>query len=87
MHSLGFSHNSLRPKSIYLTKSKTSGLKVKLGGFSKSRQTRSVDTEEVRPVSPADAPEVQMGSRFSFESDMWSLGFLLYYLVTGRDPF
>jgi len=85
-HSQGVIHRDLKPANIYLTE----GGMAKLGDFGLAlaadlpRLTRSgmmVGTVSYMP------PEQAMGGEMTPRADLYSLGAMLYEMVTGRPPF
>ncbi|KAF5281009.1 hypothetical protein FQA39_LY05214 [Lamprigera yunnana] len=87
LHSLGYAHRDLKPENVLLSSSDTLklidfGLCAKPEGGIQSSLTTSCG-------SPAyAAPELVMGKSYcGSEADIWSMGVLLYALLTGSLPF
>ena len=81
-HACGIVHRDIKPANIWLT----SGGQARLGGFAvaatgPSRGRSLVGTAAFLP------PEQAVGREAGPRSDLYSLGAVLYELVTGRPPF
>jgi tetratricopeptide (TPR) repeat protein len=85
-HAQGIIHRDLKPGNVYLTNEGA----VKLGDFGLAVATdRSRITQEGTMVGTAAymAPEQALGGEVTVRSDLYSLGAMLYAMLTGRPPF
>jgi NIMA (never in mitosis gene a)-related kinase len=85
MHDRKILHRDLKSGNIFLTKTNT----VKLGDFGISR-CLDYTLEQVQTVTGTPyylSPEIVSNKPYSFKSDIWSLGVLLYEMCALRMPF
>ncbi len=85
-HSMGIVHRDLKPGNVMLTADGT----AKIGDFGLAVAIdRSRLTEEGMMVGTVSymPPEQAMGGEVTPQADLYSLGAMLYELVTGRPPF
>jgi NIMA (never in mitosis gene a)-related kinase len=84
-HSLHIIHRDIKPENILIT----DGDIVKLIDFGSSKQVestlKSLSTFTGTPIYMS--PEILSGSSYSFPADIWSLGCVLYELMTLDHPF
>ena len=85
-HSMGVVHRDLKPGNVWLTNDGTAkigdlGLAVVLDRSRLTQTAMIVGTVSYMP------PEQAMGGEVSPKSDLYSLGAMLYEMVTGRPPF
>ena len=87
-NTLGVVHRDIKPANI-LTKGATAGeLEIKLSDFGAAQLARSELTQVAGVGSPAYmSPEQVKGEEIEFRTDMFSLGGVLYHLLTGTRPF
>jgi eukaryotic-like serine/threonine-protein kinase len=87
-NTLGVVHRDIKPANI-LTKGMESGnLDIKVADFGAAQLARSDVTQVAGVGSPAYmSPEQVRGDEIDFRTDMFSLGGVLYHLLTGARPF
>lgn len=85
MHERRIMHRDLKPSNIFLT---SDGL-LKLGdlGLSRHFSSKTVAACSVVGTPYYMSPECIRGQPYAFSSDIWSLGCLLYEMITLRNPF
>jgi serine/threonine protein kinase len=80
----GIVHRDIKPGNIL----RVSGSEVKLGDFGAAYFRHADDTQISDVGTPAyESPEQVLGGDLTHQSDMFSLGVVLYELFTGRRPF
>ena len=79
IHSQGVIHLDLRPENIIITKDKI----VKLIGFGIRKQS----SKKIKGIQTYLAPEITEGNSFDSKVDIWSIGVIMYNLMTDRVPF
>ena len=85
-HSQGIVHRDLKPSNVWLSRDGS----AKLGDFGLALaidRSRLTMTGTVMGTAAYMAPEQAQGQAVDARSDLYSLGCLLYELVTGRPPF
>ncbi|MBX3234453.1 MAG: serine/threonine protein kinase [Labilithrix sp.] len=90
-HALGIVHRDLKPANLFVTKSAegTDRIKVLDFGIAKAGEDFSVTAADAILGSPSFMAPEQLASagEASPRSDIWSLGVVLFYVLTGELPF
>ncbi|CAL7950760.1 unnamed protein product [Xylocopa violacea] len=87
LHSLNVAHLDIKPQNLVLT-GEFPDCDVKLCDFGISRYiSHGADIREILGTPDYVAPEVLNYEPISLATDMWSIGVLLYVLLTGCSPF
>jgi hypothetical protein len=87
LHQYGILHRDLKPENIMLTESSDSGIvKVMDFGLSKIIGPQEKVADGFGSLSFV-APEVLVRQPYNKQIDIWSLGVILYYMLTGTLPF
>ncbi|XP_052479906.1 serine/threonine-protein kinase ATG1a isoform X4 [Gossypium raimondii] len=79
-------HRDLKPQNLLLTKGSTPQLKIGDFGFARSLTPENLaDTLCGSPLYMA--PEIIQNKKYDAKADLWSVGAILFQLVTGKPPF
>lgn len=77
-------HRDLKPKNILMMDDKS----IKITDFGLAKKTNPSDLSETICGSPLYmAPEIMKKNKYCIKSDLWSIGIMLYEMVTGNVPF
>ena len=78
-------HRDIKPQNVFMTKSSM----VKLGDFGISKNLNTTWEKAVTFIGTPYyiSPEIVQNEPYSFKSDIWSLGVLLYELIALKYPF
>ena len=85
-HSRGIIHRDIKPQNIMVLRDGT----VKVADFGIARQAASTNTYNLREAIGSVhyvSPEQARGSHIDNRSDLYSLGVVMYEMLTGRLPF
>jgi serine/threonine protein kinase len=85
IHSKNIVHRDLRPKNVFIVTGKESKIKVIDFGTAKYYHSQIEYGEGIFSPGGYTAPE-QIRFMYSPQSDIWSLGGILFYILTGRHP-
>lgn len=86
-HKAGVLHRDIKPSNILLPKGKP-GVRVTDFGLARSDRVGRRTSADMIVGTPAFmSPEQARGEELDFRSDLFSLGSVLYAMVTGRGPF
>ncbi|KAI3433566.1 hypothetical protein D9Q98_003377 [Chlorella vulgaris] len=88
LHSLGIAHRDLKPQNLMYV-SADEGAQVKVMDYDLAKVNYAERWEGGTPCGTIYymAPEIVRHQRYSQAVDMWSLGVILFILLTGRMPF
>jgi len=85
LHKRGIVHRDLKLENLLLKKK--GGLEIKLADFGLSKLYSGAALQTACGTPFYVAPDVLLGSGYGPPVDMWSVGVLLYVLLSGRLPF
>lgn len=86
-HKKGVIHRDIKPGNIVLMDKETDFIKVVDFGLAKFNEASRTDAEELCGSPPYMSPEQCMGKPGSERSDIYSIGVVMYEMITGKDPF
>mmetsp|Transcript_51876 Transcript_51876/g.70734 ORF Transcript_51876/g.70734 Transcript_51876/m.70734 type:complete len:851 (+) Transcript_51876:2-2554(+) len=93
LHRTSIVHRDLKPENILLV-NKTSDINVKITDFGLAKRVEAEGLKTFCGTPQYFAPEVlkRQGTvfgagRYGYEADMWSMGVILYVVLTGTQPF
>ena len=82
-------HRDLKSQNIFLLKNKNNNLIIKLGDFGISKILNNTlnNASTIIGTPFYFSPEIINGEKYDYKSDLWSLGIILYQMMTLRLPF
>jgi serine/threonine protein kinase len=91
-HALGIVHRDIKPSNFFITRRPDGSMLLKILDFGISKATLALEeltaTQTVIGTPSYMAPEqMKSGRAADSRSDIWSIGVVMYQLLTGRTPF
>lgn len=83
LYSHNIFHRDIKPENIFLHNDK---IKIADYGFAKKMKNRSEQFHEIKGSPGYMSPEIMNGEPYTCESDVWSLGVTLYYMIYEKLP-
>ena len=82
-------HRDLKSQNIFLLKTKNNNLIIKLGDFGISKILNNTlnNASTIIGTPFYFSPEIINGEKYDYKSDLWSLGIILYQMMTLKLPF
>ncbi|KAH0791053.1 serine/threonine-protein kinase ATG1c-like isoform X2 [Histomonas meleagridis] len=88
LHTNQIVHRDLKPHNILLSETTDGKIILKIADFGFARFLKPMDLADTICGSPIYmAPEIQFGLKYNSNVDMWSIGIILYELITTKTPF
>jgi len=87
IHSRGLVHGDIKPENILVTGLSTAAPRVKLIDFGLTRREKEFGGKKVLGTTYYIAPETIIGAQVDRRTDLYSLGAVVYHLITGKPPF
>ena len=85
LHDNGIIHRDIKPENIMLTDEKN--LNIKLIDFGSCEIINNNKTKRKVGTPSYISPEILNGLEYDYKCDIWSLGILMYFLLSGATPF
>ena len=80
-------HHDIKPENVFLYR-KSNKIHAIIGDFGFSEIVNDESTDyEIGGSDPYLAPEILIGAPYSFNSDVWSVGVMMYLFLTHSHPF
>ena len=86
-HQQGIVHRDIKPANIFIVSDEMSSVKIMDFGVARLQDSQMTGTGNVVGTADYMSPEQVKGDKVDGRSDLFSVGCLLFELVTGRRPF
>lgn len=86
MHGMGIVHRDLKPENLLLT-SQSDDASIKIADFGLARSVADGPVTDLCGTPAFMSPELLRNVPYTTEPDMWSVGVIIYVLLSGTYPF